>query len=66
LELVRLLLDRGADLHAANVDGWNALHRASLIGETQTIQLLLDRGAHIEAVNNVRGRIEREGGDGDC
>ena len=48
-ETVKLLLDRGADIHA-----WNdyALRLAAENGHTETVKLLLDRGADIHAGND--------------
>ena len=48
--LVELLLDQGADIHAA-CDC--ALRRANGNGHTGTVALLLDRGADIHAVNDL-------------
>ena len=45
VELVKLLLDRGATINAATQDGWTALHFACLRGDEGLVQLLLDRGA---------------------
>ncbi len=45
VELVKLLLDRGAAINAATQDGWTALHFACLRGDEGLVQLLLDRGA---------------------
>ena len=48
-EIVKLLLDHGADLHA-----WYdfALRYAADDGHTDTVKLLLDRGAKIHADND--------------
>jgi ankyrin repeat protein len=48
---VRLLLDRGADIHAKNWYGLTALHLAAGRGHEATVRLLLDRGANIHAKN---------------
>jgi ankyrin repeat protein len=42
---VRYLLDNGADLHAHDTDGEDALTRAAGSGDVETLKLLLDRGA---------------------
>jgi uncharacterized protein len=49
LELVKLLLDKGADINAANQDGITALHGAAYKGANKVVQLLVDRGADLAA-----------------
>ncbi|MBB5052697.1 ankyrin repeat protein [Afipia massiliensis] len=48
-QLVKLLLNRGADIHAMDD---KALRLAALKGHTDTVRLLLDRGAEIHAVDD--------------
>ncbi|KAJ7291119.1 ankyrin repeat-containing domain protein [Mycena rebaudengoi] len=48
LELVRFLLDNGADVHGGNN---GALRAASKAGHTEVIQLLLKNGANVNAVD---------------
>jgi uncharacterized protein len=45
LQLVDLLLDRGAEVNARRRDGMTALHSAAYRGHLQVIRRLLDRGA---------------------
>jgi ankyrin repeat protein len=47
-EVIRLLLDRGADLHARDSFGLTALGHAAQ-SEPETVSLLLDRGAEVNA-----------------
>ncbi len=47
VELVKLLLDRGAKINAATQDGWTALHFACLRADEGLVQLLLDRTADV-------------------
>jgi len=49
LELVKLLLDRGAEVNQANKDGITALHGAAYKGANKVVQLLVDRGADLAA-----------------
>lgn len=44
-DTVRYLLDKGADLHAHDTDGEDALIRAAGSGDAKTLKLLLDRRA---------------------
>lgn len=44
-EVVRFLLDRGADVKARNRVGFTALHAAAVSGDATLVGLLLDRGA---------------------
>jgi len=52
LEIVKLLLDRGACIEAKNNDGDTPLIIACSGGHLEMVKLLLDRGACIEAKNN--------------
>ncbi len=54
VELVRLLLDRGADANSPQEAGWTALHSAAQSGNREMVEVLLAHGAHINtrAQNN--------------
>jgi len=52
VEVVKLLLDLGADVNAANDHGITALHGAAYKGANQVVQLLVDRGAKLDATDN--------------
>jgi ankyrin len=47
--VIDLLLDRGADIEAADVKGFGALHAAAEVGSVTGIRYLLAKGAKIQA-----------------
>ena len=49
LQLVKLLIDLGPGINAANEDGLTALHGAAYKGANKVVQLLVDRGADLTA-----------------
>src|SRR5262249_50608373 len=49
--LIRTLLDKGADVNAAQIDGTTALHWAVYNDDGETAGLLVKRGANVNAVN---------------
>jgi ankyrin repeat protein len=49
--VVRLLLDRGADIKSKTENKKTALHLAAREGRTSVVQLLLDRGADVGATD---------------
>jgi ankyrin repeat protein len=53
LDIVRELLARGANIEAADNDGWTSLIWASHKGHLDFVKELLDRGANIEVADDV-------------
>lgn len=51
VERVKELLKRGAQVNAANQDGWTPLHMAAFFGREEVARLLLQHGAHVNAAN---------------
>jgi hypothetical protein len=49
VDVVRTLLDSGADVNAKRNDGFTALALAAFFGRTNIVELLLDRGADVRA-----------------
>lgn len=49
IEMVRLLLSKGADVNLANGGGWTPLHMAADAGDSEMASLLLRHGARLEA-----------------
>ena len=52
LAAVRIALDEGADINAANQAGRTAMHGAADIKATELIQFLFDNGARIDVTDN--------------
>ena len=52
IDVVRLLLQKGADVNKQNDLGWTPLHGAALVNSTNVIRLLLDQGASTNIENN--------------
>jgi ankyrin repeat protein len=50
---VKLAIELGADVNAANQEGDTAMHGAASAGYAEVIQLLADKGAKIEARNGL-------------
>ncbi len=48
-EAVKLLLEKGANIHNRHKDGSTALHGAAFLGRIETVKLLLEKGADINA-----------------
>ncbi len=53
LEAVKVTLEFGADVNAADQDGYTALHMAAFTGAASIVKLLVDRGASVEARNKL-------------
>ncbi|KAH8592638.1 ankyrin repeat-containing domain protein, partial [Bisporella sp. PMI_857] len=51
LEIVQLLLEKGADLAVANKSGWTPLNSACDSGHLEIVQLLLEKGADLAVAN---------------
>jgi ankyrin repeat protein len=52
LEVVKLLIDNGADISAANLDGFTPLHIACSHGKLEVDNFLVGNGADISAVDD--------------
>lgn len=50
--VVRLLLDRGAEMNLKNKEGSTALHVAAFFGQPEVVEVLLDKGADTGIRNN--------------
>ncbi|KAJ7112606.1 hypothetical protein C8R44DRAFT_249148 [Mycena epipterygia] len=55
INIIRLLLEKGADVNAAGVEDGSALYAASAKGHTETVRLLLEKGADINTEGGIYG-----------
>lgn len=51
IELIKMLIDKGADVNCRDFEGWTPLHAAASLGNANIVQLLLDCGADATIVN---------------
>jgi hypothetical protein len=59
LEVVSLLLDKGADVNRTSRDGGTALHAAAFLGRETVVKLLLEKGADAY-LRNQNGQTAQE------
>ncbi|USE37831.1 ankyrin repeat domain-containing protein [Endozoicomonas sp. SCSIO W0465] len=52
LAVVKLLIDKGAEVSAVNNNGFTTLMLAARSGQLAVVKLLIDKGAEVSAVNN--------------
>ena len=63
LEAVKLCVERGADVNAANSMGLRAIHGAANRGSTDIIKFLVDKGAKVDAAD-AQGRTPLKWAEG--
>lgn len=51
-DIVKLLLDNGANIESKDLHGWTPLMHTAVAGRTRALRLLLDRGANIKSWTN--------------
>lgn len=51
IEMLKLLLDYGANVDAQDSDKWTPLHAAATCGHLELVKILISRGANLLAVN---------------
>ncbi len=52
IEILKTLLDNGADVNVMDYGKWTALHKAGAAGHFEVIKFLLENGANIFAKNS--------------
>ena len=60
LEMVRMLLRRGADVNGVDAVGWTGLIWASRWGHVEVVRLLVESGANVDAVDRESEYVEIE------
>ena len=48
MEIVKFLVERGADVNARNIHGWNPLLAASVVGATEIVAYLIEKGVELD------------------
>lgn len=56
-DMIRLLIDHGADVNAVRTDGWTPLYTAAYHGQPDMIALLISKGANVRVGNSEPLRI---------
>lgn len=51
-EIIRLLIDHGADVNAPRTDGWTPLNTAAHHGQSDVIELLISKGADVKVYDS--------------
>jgi len=52
VEVMRFLVENGADVNLVDKDGWTALMGATVEGRLESVKLLLELGAQVDAEND--------------
>ena len=52
LEILKFLLEKGAEVNVVDIDGWTPLHGATCLGDVSVVTLLISHGADVHVINN--------------
>ena len=61
IDVVALLIESGADIHAVNIGGKSALHAAATRNHPEIIQLLIDAGVDINIIGSTTPLFDAAG-----
>lgn len=54
LEIIRILIEDGANVNIADNEGWTPLMRAAMAGDRDIVTLLLQKGAEAQTLNSLK------------
>jgi ankyrin repeat protein len=52
-EIAQFLVEKGADVNAKDVHGWQPIHRAAFFGRDEIVTLFLSKGVDVNAKDNT-------------
>jgi hypothetical protein len=50
-DIVKYLVDKGADMNIQAINRWTALHDAAYVGNVEIVKYLVDHGARLDILN---------------
>lgn len=52
-KIVKLLIEKGAEVHRTTITGWTAMHKAAAWGHPQCLKVLITNGANVNACTHA-------------